>query len=442
MAFYLILIRGMSTFTDLAGYKYQQQVLNISSSRMQVFEGITTFFWSVKFLFVFLFDRVLRRVRKTKYILVAVALGRTLSLVSIYYFQPTLYVYMAILLFETFCSVIENILGYHVLYISSQADSDTKKGDYLAYLPVFTSIGGVIGTYIGGYSSIKFGTSRSYLFSSILPFSTAVFALFTRERPTTLVEKNTFWSDLASMKEIWNNNTMTLLLSLTFLINVQPNFGSYSDYYLQHRHHSTDADLTHIRTIRSIFCILGSLLCAVVYKHISIKALYISVKSVILVSHAMFLLVSNGTALHYGLSTKLSVIIYYSVMYFLSEGGYLPLFMAWCTMIPKGFENSYMAIFTGLGSLGTNISNYLGAGLILMLDLEANNYARFDYIIYIRLVCLFGLILFVVLIPLPQGPKEEDEAPVEAFAYPMAEPEKIEKKKPPGNLKLNLNAID
>lgn len=401
MTYLLLIVRGMTTFTDLANFDYQSETLKISSSKMQVLEGVFSCACVIKFLFAFLFDKILSKVRKTKYILVVTSTGRTLSLLSIYYFRPNLYWYIFIMIFESVCSVMEDILTYHVLSILSQEDCKTQKGNHLAYISVFSSIGEVLGIYLGGRFLFSFGADKNYLFGSILPFSAVLFALLTTEKEHKIVQQNGLWKDLVSFKQILKNKAMVLLLTLNFIVNLQPGWETYNDYYFKAQHRFNNNDLGELHALRTIFTILGSFFFAKVYTHISIKLMHVSTLIITVYCHIMFLLVTKGITLKRGLSTKFCVILYDDIVYFVSAGGNISVFMAWCALMPNNMKNSYMAIFTGLTGLGNNISSYIGAGLTKLLELARNNYEHFNYTIYIKIFYLTVLVFCILLLPLP-----------------------------------------
>lgn len=120
---YIILIsfiNGLYNLVNLAYFYYQKDDLLITSGEIQFMAGILTLPWCLKPLFGFIFDHLIRKYKKTKYIIMICSMVR----ITLYYimsmYRLHAFSFYAFLIMINIAAVFENITCEYILVVSSK----------------------------------------------------------------------------------------------------------------------------------------------------------------------------------------------------------------------------------------------------------------------------------------------------------------------------------
>lgn len=406
LAIMISFVHGMYEFSALAYFYHQKTRLNLSSDALQNMDGITTALWCLKPLFGFAVEKLLRIFKKSKYFIVFCSVAKALCLFGFSYFNPGKYLFMGISTIVTALFIVESIVCDYILYlISQEIDSQGNKSNYMPYYNAFKLGGTIIATFFGGMFYNKKGPEKTFLVAMTFPFLAAFFGLFVFEKPRTPEEKKEKGNDIDAIKTLLSNSNTVIILVFAFLVTLQPDLGSYFEFYMTDHLDITPYEQTIIRTVPKFFSIAGLLLFSYVWKSLPLKRLYITMNTFLVLVHFLFLMVTTGAIFKLGISVRMAYIAYYSLLAIFSEGNSMPLFWLWCSATPPNIEATSMAMFTGLLCLSGNCSKYFGGFVIKIFKLDQNDLERANYAVMIRAGYL--VIMAVMIFFMPYNKKDE-----------------------------------
>ena len=176
---------GLYDLSALPTFMHQKNVLGMRPEAIQFFAGLMNIPWSIKPLFGYLFDNIVRRIKRTKYVILATGLIRMCLFMVLAHTNPHYLVFYACLFGMAFCSLFENILSEYTLVITSKHENDRNPQEVANHLPIyfgFRSFGTLIGNFFGGRILANYPASFAFTICSYLPLLVIFVTLIYKER--------------------------------------------------------------------------------------------------------------------------------------------------------------------------------------------------------------------------------------------------------------------
>jgi hypothetical protein len=85
----------------------------------------------------------------------------------------------------------------------------------------------------------------------------------------------------------------------------------------------------------------------------------------------------------------------------------MPLYIIAAKVCPEGAEATVFAMLTALGNFGTAVSSYIGASLLIIFNVNTQNYDNLKWIICVKMICrsvTLVLVPFLVPVGCPNDP--------------------------------------
>ena len=85
----------------------------------------------------------------------------------------------------------------------------------------------------------------------------------------------------------------------------------------------------------------------------------------------------------------------------------MPLYIIAAKVCPEGAEATVFAMLTALGNFGTAVSSYVGASLLIIFNVNSENYDNLKWIICVKMICrsvTLCLVPFLVPVGCPNDP--------------------------------------
>ena len=413
---------GLYTVSDLGLFMYQKEVFGLSPETITLIKGVVNLPWSIKPIFGYAFDHLMRRISQTKYIVFVSTLTRFTTFFLMAKFDLPIYVFYGLLLLNSVPYVLENIIAEYTLVCLTKATSSKQRGTR-NQMPIyfgFRACGCLVGGFYGGRIIESFGNQASFLACSLIPFVLLAGAcLYKEPRRSTSTStckststsappplKKSIRSELGIMKNLLMQDNVLQLVMFIFLINLTPNFDSLNTFYLtDHLKFSTE-DLANFSAFATCCYILGLLLYYYKLQAIDPKNFYITTNFVLWVINISFLLVVLDILETWGFSVKVFCLLSQGAGSFVAELNFMPILAIWCRLCPQNLEGTSITLFTGLLNLSTYSSLYFGSFLLWMIKITKTEYHRMWEAVVVQQSYLLVMILGILFIDFPDTSKE------------------------------------
>ena len=123
------------------------------------------------------------------------------------------------------------------------------------------------------------------------------------------------------------------------------------------------------------------------------------------IANLSFLLIVLGVVQKYGINLKIFCFFAQGFQSLMNELNFMPLIAMWCSICPKNLEATSITLFTGLINLSSNISNYFGSLILLLLEVSKDNLDDLWLPLLIQNIYLLILAFSIIFIEFPNEPQ-------------------------------------
>ena len=371
-------IMGLYEIGSLATFMYQKEILKIEPETMQMIFGFIAIPWCIKPVFGYLFDEIIYRIKKVKYIIIVSCCVRLVVFSVIAHYTVSAAPFYLICFTTSMCTLSENIVSEYTLVVSTKRENENNPDANANHLPIFfgfRALGSLVGNFFGG-RIIKYQSIQSAFFvSSMLPFVVLAVALMYKERSNNPMHaKKSFAEEVEIMKKLVFRDKVLQMILFICLINLTPNFDVLYTFYMTDYLKFNTEDLANFSTFATVCYIIGLFCYSVAFKNINPKRFFVATNFFLWVMNISFLLVVLKVLDQWGWDKKLFCLLTQGVYSFVAELNYMPILAIWCSVCPKNLEATSITLFTGLMNFSGNLSNYIGAFLIWVLKFNKERY--------------------------------------------------------------------
>lgn len=333
--------------------------------------------WSLKPIFGYLFDQIMKKIHKTKYIIYLCCSLKIICFLLVADFPQHSLTFYFIYFIVGLCDLFINIICEYLLVLSTKkANKKSGKADE-NHLPIFfgfRAAGSLIGGFYGGRLINSYGNSSCFFISAFLPLIVIFIAFLYRENPHSIsTRQRTFTEELSILKRlIFREKVFPMVLFVCFL-NLTPSFDSIVTFYMTDKLKFSSTDLANFSTVGTFTYLLGLLLYSFYLRKIDPAKFFVSTNFILWLINVSFLLVVWDVVEKYGISNKLFCFLTQGVQSFVSEINFMPLIAIWCAICPNNLEATSITLFTGLLNLSYNLSNYFGSLILVILQVSEKN---------------------------------------------------------------------
>lgn len=407
----IAITQGLLDIGSLAAFYYQKTELLLEPQTIQLLAGIVSFPWCIKPVFGYICDKLVRKIRKIKYIVIATSIIRIIGYSMLAHLKPGITLFYFICLINSICAMFENIIAEYILVVGTRRESQINGNKKANQFPIyfgFKALGCLIGGFIGGRILTIYYPEMNFFICSMIPLITIFVALSYREARIELYEEQRdFMQELEIMKQLILQDNVLMMICFVCLINMTPNFDTLINFYLTDHLHFTSTDLANFGSFATLCYILGLILYSQYFKDIQPKKFYISTNFLLWICNISFLLVALKVLDAYNIDNKLFCLLSQGATSLIAEINFMPLLAIWCTICPVNLEATSITLFTGFINLSNNLSNYLGSFLIWMLSIHKTSYDDIWKAVVIQNGYLLVMMLAVVFVEFPDVGNDE-----------------------------------
>lgn len=376
---------------------------------MQIAFGIIAIPWCIKPLFGYLVDQIIREVRYTKLVVISAEIVRLCLLTIIVHYDVGVWTFYILLFLSSLCTLFENIISEYILVKSSKRENELENKSNANHLPIFfgfKAFGSLISSFFGGRVVHYYGIKETFFVVSFFPLLIIITALFYRELPVKKMSKTSnFMDELDVMKKLLFRDRVLQMMLFVCLINLTPDFGVISTFYMTDRLHFTTEDLANFSTVATLFYIIGLLCYSFLLKDIEPKKFFITTNFILWLINCSFILVVTETLTKWGINNKLFCILNYGSYAFIAEINGMPILAIWCSICPKNLEATSITLFTGLMNLSGNLSSYFGVFFMWITNINKDSLNKLWILLFIQNIYLLIMSVAIVFVKFP-NPRE------------------------------------
>ena len=413
----IALTHGLFEIASLSSFFYQKNELQLNPQFIQMVAGLISFPWCIKPVFGYITDNMVRRLKKTKYIIIVTSLIKIMCYSLLAHVRVGVGMFYLACFLNCLCSLFENIIAEYILVINTKRENERNgdtKGNQLPFYFGFRAAGSLIGTFSGGRIIKYYGAPATFFICSMLPTITICSALMYRDRPVSESEDDhrNFKDEVKIMKQLIFKDKVLLLICFICLINMTPNFDMLVTFYLTDHLKFTSEDLANFSSFATVCYIMGLLLYSAYFKNIEPRKFYIGTNFLLWIFNLSFLLVVLKTVEAWGINNKLFCFLSQGATSFIAEINFMPILAIWCSICPRNLEATSITLFTGLLNFSGNLSNYIGSIIIWFMGISKENYNDIWKPIVIQntylLIMMTGLLFIEFPNPIPEDKKDKE----------------------------------
>ena len=215
-------LHGLFDVSNLSVFVYQKNVLGLSPDIIQILTGVIRIPWCIKPILGFVTDKIIKRTRKVKYMVMVSSVIRIMLFSFLSYTSPGMFVFFTILTLNIICSLFENIVLEYSLVVETKKENEKKQiktGNQLPIFFGFRAVGGLIGNFLGGRIIQHHSLQLTFFLCACIPVITLTVSYLYREEPVEIDQDDechsrSFSDELNIMKKlIFRDNVfMSILL--------------------------------------------------------------------------------------------------------------------------------------------------------------------------------------------------------------------------------------
>lgn len=369
--------------------------------------GIINFPWCIKPVFGYIFDQIIRKFKKTKYIIFVTCLVRIVCFSYLANAQLTVFTFYLFSLIISFASLFENIICEYLLLISTKHENSQNQDSQANHLPIFfgfRALGSIIGSFSGGRIIQQYSNSTAFTINSLSPLVLISVAILYQEVEHRLKQttSRTFRQEFNLIIKLISRDKVFQMIIFLCLLNMTPSFDSMITFYMTDYLKFTSTDLANFNSIGTIFYVVGLLMYSFYFRKLNPKKFFLITNFILWIINVSFMTVLFHILQKYNISDKFFCFLNQGVQSFIAEINFMPIIAIWCQISPDNLEATSITLFTGLMNLSYNLSNYIGSGILWILNMNEKSLERLWLPLTIQNVYLLVMTVAIVFVQFPK----------------------------------------
>lgn len=401
----LSFMTGLYSLSALASFMYQKEILKLSAAQIQLIASIVAIPWAIKFVFGYSYDLIIRKIKKSKYLIILVSLIRITVLIILYFVKMHWSLFLFLAIVSTFCGLYENIVSECMLVIMTKQENEKLQNQKANHLPLFfgyRAFGQLIGGFFGGRIITYISIKAAFLISILLPIIMIIICLFYKEKdfvPATT--QKTFREELYSIQKLLAMDKVVQMIIFVCLINATPNFDAITTFYQTDYLKFTTEDLANFQTFATLCYVIAMVIYSYCLQKTDPYKLFLSTNFMLWIVNVSFMLVVTDYITNWGLSVKLFCLFNSGVYSFISELNFMPIIAIWCAICPRGLEATSITLLTAFINFSSNLGVYLGALIMIIMRIKDGQYGELWILLLIQNLYLIVMIIMVAFVEFP-----------------------------------------
>ena len=426
IAFIIVIafLTGLYELTSLSILYYQKDHLKLEPQTIQLLMGLVLVPWTIKPVFGYISDSIIKKIKKTKKVVIVTSLLRILVFVILTCSKPHTVFFFILLFVFSLCALFENIVSEYVLVKDTNQknnEDDTKTHNQLPIYFGFRAFGSLLGSFFGGRLIKIKGNQFPYFISSFFPLLSLIAVILFKEKPIDInrIPRRSVKEEFKLLKRMLFRKKVILFILIICLINLTPNFDTLVNFYMIDKLLFTSEDLANFRAFAKVCFIFGLLLYYFCLKGVNPRRFYVASNFVLWIFNMSFLFVVLGIVAKLGMNPKVFCLLTNGAFTFFAELNFMPILAICCGLCPENLEATSIALFTSIMNLSEGLSYYIGSFIMWLTNIHKSDYNQFWKLIVLQNSYLLIMIIFVAFIPFPDPSKER--ITVEEVGMPNSE---------------------
>ena len=412
----LSLFTGLYSVMSLGLFMYQKDELGLKPKTIQMITGIVDIPWLSKPIFGYFMDVSIRKIKKTKYFIMVMAVIKLIILLVISFCNVGLGLLIFLMFVFQVTACLESIISEYLLVLLSQEynkGSDKTHNELPVYY-IFRSIGMLIGSFSGGRIIKKYDNQTAFQIASILPVLTFIVAILFKEKPraNSDVHYGSFTQEITKILQICKIDKVSNLIAFAMLINSAPDFSALVTFYLTDKLKFSTDELANLETFATLCYIIGLVIYYQLLTNTPPRKFFFVANFIAWLIGLSFLLIVLDVYQSLGWNPKHFCYVSGGMSSFMAELQIMPILTIWITLIPKNLEAVSISLITSLQNLSGISSEYTGAFFMWILNIENENYDKLWILVLIQNFYFLFILIILLFVDLPEPkPKTKNDNP-------------------------------
>lgn len=226
---FLSFLMGFEELASLSYFYYQKDYLHLTPAFIQNMKGIIFTPWTLKPIFGFSFDQIMKVLPKSKYLVYICAVIKITCYLALGYFQTSVGVFFILYFLIVLCNLYISIICEYLLVLSSKKANEETEDKQENHIPIFYGFrcaGMVVGNLISGQVIKRYNIFLNFYISSLIPLLGVATALLYDEGEKVQTKTRTIKSELKIIYSLIFRDSVLPMIIFVVFVNMVPNYDS------------------------------------------------------------------------------------------------------------------------------------------------------------------------------------------------------------------------
>lgn len=394
--FFVYWSQGLTSLNSLAITLYYKDLFHLDPAYTQYIRGFSFVAWLIKPVYGLISDNIpIAGYHRKSYLFIWGVVG-VISMLSILFHKSLFWSILALFTSQlslAFCDVIAD-----AIMVEKSRKNETASSALQSFCWIVLSIGGFIGSILGGVLLESLSPQTVIAFSSVCPLLIILSSFNFQESPSEL--KNCRNQVKTLLKALKKPQILKPLLFIIILGGITPRYSELFTYYMADVLKFSTTFLGTLQIAAYISVIIGSL---IYYYHLK----NLEYRSIICIGQLTLLFINF---IDLGLVTNSYTYLNLPSWVFAITGDVLnevvsftframPLLVMSAKICPVGIEGTFYAFFMSVFNLSFEISGFIGGLLVQIFNVKTGSYDFFWLLVVIQISSQLVPLVFLRLIP-------------------------------------------
>ncbi|OMJ81710.1 hypothetical protein SteCoe_17760 [Stentor coeruleus] len=388
--------QGLTSLNSLAITLYYKDLFHLDPAYTQYIRGFSFVAWLIKPVYGLISDNIpIVGYHRKSYLFIWGGVG-VLSMLSILFHKSLFWSILALFtnqLSLAFCDVIAD-----AIMVEKSRKNETASSALQSFCWIVLSIGGFIGSILGGVLLETLSPKTVIAFSSICPLLIALSSFNFQETPSEL--KNCRDQVQTLLKAIKKPQILKPLLFIIILGGITPRYSELLTYYMTDVLKFSTTFLGTLSIAAYISIIIGSFIYYYYLKNLEYRSTICIGQLALLFINFIDLGLVTNSYIYLGLPSWVFAIsgdVLNEVVSFTFRA--MPLLVMSAKICPVGIEGTFYAFFMSVINISFEISGFIGGLLVQLFKVKTGSYDLFWLLVVIQISSQLIPLLFLKLIP-------------------------------------------
>lgn len=285
---------GFEDLSSLALYFYQSQVLNLQSDFMQMMQGIIFVPWTLKPIFGFSFDQIMKVLPKSKFLVYICCLVKAICFFVMAKYPPNTFFFYIIYFITILCGLYVSIICEYLLVLSSKKANEETEEKNENHLPIFFGfrcLGSVLGNLLGGYVYEKLSLYYNFYFTALIPIVGILIGFFYDEQTKIQTKPRTIKQEVSILGGLLCRGQVLPMVIFVILVSMTPNFDNLTKVFFLKILKFDSNTLAWFQSVGQIAYMIGLLVYSKFFIKVSPKKVFVATNLILWLVNFSFLMV-------------------------------------------------------------------------------------------------------------------------------------------------------